>query len=235
MQGTAAANYIADKWPNAKVAVIHKDDDVYSTGVYAKFRETSAERGVEIVSSTTFATGREHDFNVQLLAARSGGADIVFLPIYYTPASLILTQANAMGFAPTFFGIDGMDGILGMEGFNTGLAEGVILLTPFDADSPDSKVQNFVRMYQEAHGEVPNQFAAGAYDVVWALYEMLVATNASASMSASQINDLLVAHILGSFTFNGVTGSNMTWDETGQVNKGAYAVIIQGGRYVSFN
>jgi branched-chain amino acid transport system substrate-binding protein len=122
-----------------------------------------------------------------------------------------------------------------MEGFDTSLAEGVILLTPFDADNPDSKVQNFVTKYQAAHGEIPNQFAAGAYDVVWALYEMLNSVGANSGMTASQINDLLVPLVTGSFTFNGVTGNNMTWDTTGQVNKGAYAVIIQDGRYVSFN
>ena len=45
----------------------------------------------------------------------SAGADLVFMPIYYTPASLILNQAKTMGYAPTFFGCDGMDGILDLE------------------------------------------------------------------------------------------------------------------------
>ena len=63
--------------------------------------------------------------------AQAKGADIVYLPIYYQPASLILTQASKMGYKPSFFGIDGMDGILTLKGFDTKLAEGVYLLTPF--------------------------------------------------------------------------------------------------------
>jgi branched-chain amino acid transport system substrate-binding protein len=229
MQGVDAANYIASAYPNSRVAIIHKDDCAYSSGVYAAFNQTAAARGINIVYSGTFADGREHDFNTQLVSANGANADVLFLPIYYTPASLILAQANTMGYSPSVIGIDGMDGILGLEGFDTSLAEGVILLTPF-YDSAE-QVQSFVTEYQRRHNVVPNQFAAGAYDVVYAIYEMLKAVDAKPSMSASEINDLLVAYIHGGFTFSGLTGENMTWNELGQVNKGAYAVRIVNGRY----
>ena len=84
------------------------------------------------------------DFSVQVTAAKEAGADLVFLPIYYTPASMILMQANTMGYAPIFFGCDGMDGILAIEGFDTSLAEGLMMLTPFAADAQDEKTVSFV-------------------------------------------------------------------------------------------
>ena len=99
-------------------------------------RRPAAELGLEIVSVTTF-TDDTTDFSVQVTEAREAGADLVFLPIYYTPASMILQQANSMDYAPVFFGVDGMDGILNIEGFDTSLAEGVMLLTPFSADATD--------------------------------------------------------------------------------------------------
>ena len=89
--------------------------------------------------------------------------------MYYQPASLILDQANKMGYTPKFFGVDGMDGILDMEGFNKELAEGVMLLTPFVATAEDELTKNFVTKYEEKYGETPIQFAADAYDCVYAI------------------------------------------------------------------
>ena len=84
-----------------------------------------------------------------------------------------------MGYEPTFFGVDGMDGILTLEGFDTSLAEGVMLLTPFNADATDEKTQSFVTKYQELYGDVPNQFAADAYDCVYAYKAALEASGAT--------------------------------------------------------
>ena len=151
-QGSASAQYISDKALGSSIAIIYKNDDVYSVGIYNTFASKAAELGLEIVSTTTFTTDSQTDFSVQIADAKANGADLVFLPIYYDAASLILTQANAIGYAPKFFGVDGMDGILGVEGFDTSLAEGVYLLTPFNADSEDEATKAFVAKYQELHG-----------------------------------------------------------------------------------
>ena len=211
-QGSASAQYIADKALGSKIAVIYKNDDVYSVGIYNTFATKAAELGLEIVSTTTFTTDSQTDFSVQISDAQAAGADLVFLPMYYDAASLILTQANAVGYAPKFFGVDGMDGILSVEGFDTSLAEGVILLTPFNADAEDETTKNFVAKYQEKHNEVPNQFAADAYDCVYAIYEALKTTDANPSMTASELCDILVAKFTAAdFSFDGLTGSGMTW------------------------
>jgi len=234
-QGTASAQYIFDKSLGSKVAVIYKNDDVYSTGIYNTFATKAEELGLEIVSTTTFTTDSQTDFSVQIASAKDNGADMIFLPMYYDAASLILTQANAIGYAPKFFGVDGMDGILGVEGFDTALAEGVYLLTPFNADSEDELTKNFVAKYQEAHGEVPNQFAADAYDCVYAIYEALKASDATASMSASELGDILTAAFAGDFTFDGLTGEGMSWDETGAVSKSPKGMVIENGAYVGLD
>lgn len=235
-QGLASANYIAENNLGSKIAVIYKNDDVYSTGVYNSFKAEADALGLNIVSTTTFTESSQTDFSVQIADAKDNGADLVFLPIYYTPASLIFTQANAIGYNPAYFGIDGMDGILTVEGFDTSLAEGVMLLTPFNADAEDEKTQNFVASYQAKYGEIPNQFAADGYDCVYAIYEALTALNATADMSASDLCDALVAKFIDtSFTFNGLTGENMTWDATGAVNKTPKGMVIENGVYVGLN
>lgn len=230
-QGTASAEYIADNQMGTKIAIIYKNDDVYSSGIYEKFKTEAETKGLNIVSTTTFTSSSATDFSVQLGEAKAAGADLLFLPIYYQPASLILQQAKSMGYAPKFFGVDGMDGILTLEGFDTSLAEGVMLLTPFNADAEDEKTQSFVTKYKEQFGDVPNQFAADAYDCVYAYKAAIEASGATPDMSAEELCDLMI-QTFPTLTFDGLTGEGVTWDSTGAVSKSPKGMIIENGAYV---
>lgn len=230
-QGTASAEYIADNQMGTKIAIIYKNDDVYSSGIYEKFKTEAETKGLNIVSTTTFTSSSATDFSVQLGEAKAAGADLLFLPIYYQPASLILQQAKSMGYAPKFFGVDGMDGILTLEGFDASLAEGVMLLTPFNADAEDEKTQSFVTKYKEQFGDVPNQFAADAYDCVYAYKAAIETSGATPDMSAEELCDLMI-QTFPTLTFDGLTGEGMTWDSTGAVSKSPKGMIIENGAYV---
>ncbi|MBR3328642.1 MAG: ABC transporter substrate-binding protein [Atopobiaceae bacterium] len=232
-QGTASAKYIANQKLGTKIAIIYNNADAYSTGIYRKFESEAKALNLEIVSTTTFTDDSATDFTVQLNEAKSAGADLVFLPIYYTPASLILTQANTMGYAPKFFGVDGMDGILTVEGFDTKLAEGVMLLTPFVATATDAKTQAFVKAYKELTGtdEDPNQFAADAYDCVYAIWEAIKSADIKTDGTAQDLCKQLIDAFTGGFTYSGLTGENMTWSNTGEVTKDPKGMIIKNGVY----
>lgn len=230
-QGTASAQYLAQKQLGTKIAVIYDNSDAYSTGIYKKFEAEAAEQNLTIVSTTTFTADNATDFSVQLNDAKNAGADLVFLPIYYTPAALILTQAANMGYAPKFFGCDGMDGILTVEGFDTSLAEGLMLLTPFVATATDEKTQAFTKAYKDAYGDEPIQFAADAYDCVYVIKDLLEKTECTPDMSASDICDKLKAAIVDGYTYSGLTGENMTWKETGEVSKEPKGMVIKDGVY----
>ncbi|MCC8085658.1 MAG: ABC transporter substrate-binding protein, partial [Clostridium sp.] len=153
-QGAASAKYIGENKLASKIAVIYDSSDVYSSGIYEKFAEESKNQGLEIVAAEAFTADSNKDFSTQLQKAKDAGAELVFLPIYYTEASLILQQADKTGFAPQFFGCDGMDGILQVQNFDTKLAEGLMLLTPFAADASDDLTVNFVKSYKDAYNEV---------------------------------------------------------------------------------
>ena len=229
-QGTGAADYIAENMTGAKVAVIYRNDDAYSQGIRDTFvKEAEAKGAFEIVSETTFTDATSTDFTVQLTAAKNAGADLVFLPIYYQPASVIFAQAKAMGYAPTFFGVDGMDGILDMPGFDTTLAEGLVLMTPFCATVESSK--SFVDAYVAAYGTTPNQFAADAYDGVYIVKAALEQAGCTADMSNEEICDALVSAIT-SLKFTGLTGTDMSWNAEGQVSKAPTAYVVKDGQYV---
>ena len=231
-QGTASAQYIGENKLAEKVAVIYNSSDVYSTGIYNNFVTESANQPFEIVSAEAFTEDSKTDFSVQLQKAKDAGADMVFLPIYYTEASLILTQAASMDYAPTFFGCDGLDGILAVEGFDTSLAEGVMLLTPFAADAEDEQTQAFVSSYKEKFGDTPNQFAADAYDGMYIIKTAAEKAGLTPDMDASAICDAMKT-AMTEITYDGLTGSGMTWSADGEPNKAPKAVVIKDGAYTA--
>lgn len=229
-QGTAAAQYIGEHELATKVAIIYDSSDVYSSGITMNFTAEAANQNIEIVASEAFTADNNKDFSVQLQKAKDGGAELVFLPIYYTEASLILAQADSMGIETAFFGCDGMDGILGVENFDTSLAEGLMLLTPFAADSQDEKTQAFVTAYKEAYTDTPNQFAADAYDAVYAVKAAAEKEGVTPDMEISDICEALKKGIT-EITLEGVTGAEITWAEDGEPNKAPKAVEIKDGAY----
>ncbi|MDO5808885.1 MAG: ABC transporter substrate-binding protein [Lachnospiraceae bacterium] len=231
-QGTASAQYIGENKIATKIGVIYDSSDVYSSGIYEKFAAEAANQGLEIVSAEAFTADSKTDFTVQLQKAKDAGAELVFLPIYYTEASLILTQANGMGFAPMFFGCDGLDGLLNVEGFDTSLAEGVMLLTPFAADADDELTQKFVAAYKEAYGDTPNQFAADAYDGMYAIKAAIEKSGVTPDMSVSDICDAMEV-AMTEISIDGLTGEGMTWTADGEPNKAPKAVKITDGAYAA--
>ena len=234
-QGAASAQYISEQALGTKIAIIYNNSDTYSTGIYNSFKAEAEADGLEIVSETTFTDDSATDFSVQLNDAKNAGADLVFLPIYYTPISLILTQANQMGYAPKWFGVDGMDGLLTVEGFDTSLAEGCMLLTPFVATAEDEATQDFVAKFEEVASETPNQFAADAYDCIYALKSALEQAGVTPDADYSDICDALVeVFTSGDFSFTGLTtaGEAATWSDTGEISKQPMGMVIQDGVYM---
>ena len=229
-QGKASANYISNNNLATKIAVIYDSSSVYSSGIYASFAQPAMENGLEVTASA-FTSDNKTDFSVQLQSAKENGAELVFLPIYYQEASAILSQADTMGFDPLWFGCDGLDGLLtGVENWDTQLAEGVMLLTPFAADATDTLTQNFVNKYVDAYGETPNQFAADAYDAVYALKAAAEAGNVTPDMSISDICETLKTSMT-TISIDGLTGADMSWTASGEPNKEPKAVEIVNGSY----
>lgn len=230
-QGTKSAQYIGENKIASKVAIIYNSSDVYSSGIEENFVKEAKNQNIEVVAAEAFTADSKTDFSTQLKKAQDAGAELVFLPIYYTEASIILTQADQMGYTPKFFGGDGLDGLLAVENFDTKLAEGVMLLTPFAADADDEATQNFVKKYKEEYGEIPNQFAADAYDAIYAIKAAMEKAEVTPDMSVSDISDAM-KKVMPETTIDGLTGTGMTWLESGEVNKDPKAVVIQNGEYV---
>ncbi len=229
-QGLKSAQYIGEAGLAKKVAVIYNNSDTYSSGIAEAFVAEAKNQPFEVVESQSFTDDTKTDFSVQLQKAKDSGADMVFLPIYYQEAALIIQQANKINYKPVFCGGDGLDGLLGVDNFDKSLAEGIILLTPFIADAEDERTQNFVNTYKEKYGDIPNQFAADAYDAIYIIKAAIEEAGVTPDMKVADIGTKL-KEAMTKITVTGLTGENMTWEAEGTVNKTPHAVKIVDGAY----
>ena len=230
-QGKASADCIADNKVATKIGVIYDSSDAYSSGIYNAFKTEAAAKGLELVSEQSFTKDSKTDFSAQIADCKNKGAELVFLPIYHQQASLILTQSKNAGFAPKFFGCDGLDGLIGVENFDQSLAEGVMLLTPFAADAQDDLTQKFVSAYKDQYGETPIQFAADAYDAIYAIKLAAEKENVTPDMSASDICEAMKKGMT-EISLEGLTGT-ITWTASGEPDKEPKAVKIENGAYTA--
>ncbi len=230
-QGVASADYIADNNVAKKVAIIYDSSNSYSSGIYEKFVSEAKVKGIEVVTAQSFTADSNKDFTAQLQAVKSSGAELLFLPIYYSEASLILNQAKMAALEIKYFGCDGLDGLLTMANFDKSLAEGVMLLTPFAANATDEYTVNFVKKYTEKYGaDTMNQFAADAYDAIYIIKAAMEKAGITADMSSSDICDAMKT-AMTQITVDGVTGTGIHWSADGEPSKAPKAVVIKDGAY----
>ena len=231
-QGTKSAQYIGEHSLATKVAVLYDSSADYNSGINDAFVAAAEENGLEIVADEAYTTDNNTDFSVQLGKIKDSGAELLFLPNYYSDNALILQQAHDLGLDMKIFGVDGMDGILNVENFDKSLAEGVMLLTPFSATGDDEATVKFVKAYGDANnGETPNQFAADTYDVLYAMQAAANDAGITPDMSNEDISAAMSASMLN-ITLDGLTGE-AKWTEDGECDKAPKAYVIKDGVYAS--
>lgn len=232
-QGVYAADFIKNKMAVTDVAIIYDKSNDYSAGITDNFLKQAKVDGLNIATQQAFTNQSNTDFSVQLQAIKSSGAKLVFMPIYAQQAAYILTQAKKAGLDDlTFFGCDGLDGIIEKIGKeNLADTEGVLLLTPFAADSKDAKVVSFVTAYKEKYNTVPDQFAADGYDAIYTIVEAMKQADIK-DVNAKDFNEKIIA-AMTQITVEGTTGT-MTWTADGEPVKSATAVKIVNGQYVAY-
>ena len=222
LQGKLMAQYISEQGLSSP-AIIYDVASDYSKGIHDAFVEQAHALGMTIAADESF-TGGDVDFKTQLTKIKSSGADCLFLPIYYTEVGYISEQAVTVGVELPYFGCDGWDGVINQLNGNTSNIEGAIFLTPFVANSSNSKVTAFVDAYNKAYNSTPDQFAADAYDGVYVIKALLETTGGDVS------NEALI-DAMTKISVDGATGS-MSFTADGEPNKSAMVAVIENGEYV---
>ena len=242
-QGTAAAKFFNENYTGKKVGVFYKSDDEYSVGIYNNFKANLDASFGDISATTAPFTGNASTFDSQIQILKD--CDVVFMPIYYTPASQFMTQANSVeNNIQIYYGCDGFDGIDAIDGFDIKtVKQEVSYLSHFNSTATEGPAADFIAKYNAAYDEEKeplNQFGAAAYDCVYAIYEALKVAKAQgkkieANTSASDFCEILKEVFNSdSFVFHGITGktegnnkSDISWSTDGTVQKEAIKYIVK--------
>ena len=227
-QGAAAAEYV-NTLGLKKIGVFYKSDDPYSNGIFKKFKE-NINSTIEVVE-TVFTDANTTDFSAQISSLKD--CSFIFMPIYYQPASVFMTQAKATIAADAiYYGCDGFDGLAGQLDLST-IPQEVSMLSHFNSNATDGDAGEFITKYKEKFGEdTLNQFGASAYDCVYAIYNAMKEAieggkEIDVTISASDLCDILKAEFTGDFTYSGVTGTDITWEDNGYVSKDAVKYVMK--------
>ena len=227
-QGSAAVTYVNENYKGQTIGIFYKSDDPYSTGIYDQFK---ASLDSSITTVETVFTGDASDFSAQISQLKD--CKLIFMPIYYTPASIFMTQAkDIIAEDAMYYGCDGFDGLAGQLDLTT-IPQKVSMLSHFDSNATEGKAAEFITKYTEKFGaDTLNQFGASAYDCVYAIFEAMKAAKEdgktiTTDMTASAICEILKEQFTGDFSFSGNTGTDIKWEDNGYVNKGADAVSLK--------
>ena len=219
-QGAVAADYV-NSIGIKKIGIFYKSDDAYSNGIFKQFK-SKLDKSIETVEAVF--TGEAKDFSTQISTLKD--CTFIFMPIYYEPATVFMTQAkDIIAKDAVYYGCDGFDGLAGQfEDFSV-IPQEVSMLSHFDSNATEGAAAEFINKYTEKFGaDTLNQFGASAYDCVYAIYNAMkgamdAGKEIDKTISASDLCDILKAEFKGGFTYSGVTGSNIKWQDNGYVAK----------------
>lgn len=227
-QGKVAAEFVNGLGKN-KIGIFYKSDDPYSKGIYDQFK-ANLKDGIQTVE-TVFTAANETDFSAQISQLKE--CDFIFMPIYYQPASVFMTQAKGqIADNATYYGCDGFDGLAGQIDLST-IPQEVSMLSHFDSNAKEGAAADFVKKYTAKFGaETLNQFGASAYDCVYAIFGALkelkdAGKDINVTMTAEELYGLMKAHFAGDFSYSGVTGTDITWEDNGYVHKAAVKFVLK--------
>ena len=221
-QGKVAAEFVNENFAGQTIGVFYKSDEPYSKGIYDQFKANLSD-AVTLVE-TTFTDANATDFSVQIDTLKD--CNFLFMPIYYTPASVFMTQAkDILAADAVYYGCDGFDGLATALDLAT-IPQSVTMLSHFDSNAQSGPAKTFIDKYVATYGaDTLNQFGASAYDCVYALYgamkkAMDEGTKIPVTISASDLCEILKAQFNGGYTLeNAVTGESISWESNGYVNK----------------
>ncbi len=220
-QGALAALEIKEAG-YVNVGAIYDESDSYSSGIYEAFKDKMEELEINYTEQK-FNDTNNTDFSSQADALKN--CDVVFMPFYYTEASLFIKASVEKDSEAVFFGCDGFDGIAPLV---TEVENTIKYITPFDAQSEDANVVAFVEAYEAEYGATPDQFAADAYDVVMVLAAALEEANVTDyTLTAAELGEILYNTITDAdFSYDGLTGSDMVWGTNGACSKAPKIVTL---------
>jgi branched-chain amino acid transport system substrate-binding protein len=219
-QGWVGAKFAHDNLKATKAAIIYDQGQAYSSGLADYFEKAFKEMGGTVTARQAY-TGGNLEISSQLQTIKGSGAEVVFLPGYYSDAATIIRKAKEAGITAKFLGGDGWDSeeLAKIAG---DAVNGNFHSNHYAAEEDRPEVQNFVSKYREAYKATPDGLAALGYDAALVLFD---AMERAPSLEGKDLRDAIAA----TKNFTGVTGT-FSIDENRNAQKSAVMIEYKGGK-----
>lgn len=218
-----------------KVAVLYGNDDIFTKSGYDNFKKALATLKIPVTTTETFAKG-DVDFKPQLTKIKSSNADAVVLSALVAEGAPALVQARQLGITLPFIGGNGMNSpkVFDLAKDNS---DNLWVGSPWSSENPVEENKRFIAAFQKAHGALPDQFAAQAYDAMYIVAQALKKLKLTGKLEADR-NALRNA--LPAVQINGATGAfkfRQVNDKAGKpagydAVQTAIVMMTKGNRYV---
>ena len=190
-------------------------NEPYGRGLREGFGKAYRAGGGELVEEYPYIEGTTEDFEAYLMGIQTAQPDLIFIGGLDAGAGLIIQQARELGIDVPIIGGDGLLGLAGLDPVYDGTYVGLL----YHSDAPGQTGRQFVEAYRSAYDELPDHFAALAYDAV-----MLVAQAAEeVGLDREKIRAYLQDVGSDRSGFQGVSGL-IAFDENGDPMEKSYAV-----------
>ncbi|WAM32804.1 ABC transporter substrate-binding protein [Caldicellulosiruptor morganii] len=203
-QGNVMANFALKTLKAKNAAVVYEASSDYSKGLYKNFKSTFTKGGGKIIAEEAFSKG-EQDFSSILTKIRDKKPDVIFAPVYYDEAGLIIKQARELGMNMPILGGDGFDDPKVVEKAGKKFANNVFFSAHYSSQDTDVKVQEFIKKFKAKYKTEPNAFAALGYDLGYFIADALKRANLKFD-SIEKDRDRLRSALENTRNFVGVTG-----------------------------
>lgn len=219
-QGWVDAKFAKENLKATKAAILYDQAQAYSSGLADYFEKAFKEMGGTIVTKQAY-TGGNLEISSQLQSIKGSGAEVVFLPGYYSDAGTIIRKAREAGITTPFLGGDGWDSEE-LPKIAGDAINGNYFSNHYAPEEDRPEVKNFVESYKKEYGTTPDGLAALGYDAALVLFD---AMERAPSLSGKDLRDAIAA----TKNFTGVTGT-FSIDENRNAEKSAVIIEYKAGK-----
>jgi branched-chain amino acid transport system substrate-binding protein len=225
----------AQKTGMKKVAVLYGNDDIFTKSGYDNFKKALQDLKIPVTATETFAKG-DVGFKPQLTNIKASNPDAIVLSALVAEGAPIMVQARQLGIQLPFIGGNGMNSPRIFE-LAKNSSDNLWVGSPWSLESPTPENKRFIASYQKAYREMPDQFAAQAYDAMYIAAQALKKIKLTGKLDADReaLRDALPptqwTGATGPFKFRQVTGrdSKPAGYDAAQT---AIVMMTKGNRYV---
>ena len=170
VQGRAGAKLIGELMGLKRVALITLNND-FGKSLATGFKEKAAEFGIEITGESEYSI-KDREFGPIVSKVKADNPDAIYASGYFFTAGPLVRQIRAAGITAPVIGQEGYDSQKFIEIAGPD-AEGVIITTSLDRDSPNPITRAFIKGFEEKAGYPTDMVAASAHTAVLVMAEAL--------------------------------------------------------------